>query len=157
MWNLWALHEDKRVLTEHSFHHLCIPPPLPYSFSMLLCDNALQQNDSSFCACDPIFEYFCLACLEEMFFGSEVKKMPTALIRGSRFVAYQTPKATGWEPHPELTEEVVKHTRSSLSHLFTKAYSKQEMETRIWFRAEMNRSCSSRPCLCELVRGWFWM
>lgn len=72
MWNSWALHEDKSVLIEHSFHHLCIPPPLSYSFSMLLHDTALQQDDSSFCACDPVFEYFCLPCLKKCFL--EVKR-----------------------------------------------------------------------------------
>lgn len=66
------------------------------------------------------------------------KKVPTALIYGTSFVSLTkcyTPNAVGWEPHPELTEEVIEPVCST---------GKQERETRIWLKAEVN-SCSRRP------------
>lgn len=157
MWNSWALHEDKRVLTERSFHHLCIPPPLSYSFSMLLCDTALQKNDSSFCACDPIFEYFYLPCLKKCFLEVRWRKcqLPWSVVQDLWHTKHQTLQGG----NPTLNWQ--RKLWSALAALYL-IFLRKHIVNKRWkleFGSEQRwiAACSSRPCLCELVWGWFWM
>lgn len=151
----------KKSTSEDLFSITCVFPPVSYFYTILLSGAAPLARWQLLLCWQPNFWILLSSVLWEMIFGSGVrtnrKKVPTALICGSKYVCLTKRHAKCYRVGAPPWTARGSHERicSSLSHLFTKAYSKQERETRIWFREEA-QSCSGRPCLSELFWGWFW-
>lgn len=107
------------------FSQLCILQPLfiflQHAAALRHCPTGKMTTSSVHMT--QFFNTFFLHAVRNAFWkwgeDDERKRVLTALLCGSGSVSLT--KSYGWEPHPELTAEVIEPICSTLSHLFTKA------------------------------------